>query len=93
MWMSNYTDEATFDEFGQDADVEGHVEKIRKSYLGVAGEADSGYGIDPVLFMLAALDVAGGFMGSTPGPSQFCPLPNSAGYAIFGWQREIRHHG
>jgi transposase len=21
------------------------------------------------------------------------PLPNSAGYAIFGWQREIRHHG
>jgi dienelactone hydrolase len=40
MWMSNYTDEARFDEFVKTLTWEGHVEKIRKPYLVVAGEAD-----------------------------------------------------
>src|SRR5438270_2565664 len=40
MWMSNYTDEAKFDEFVKTLTWEGHVEKIRKPYLVVAGEAD-----------------------------------------------------
>ena len=40
MWMSNYTDEAKFDQFAKTLTWEGHVEKIRKPYLVVAGEAD-----------------------------------------------------
>jgi len=40
MWMSNYTDEAKFDEFAKTLTWEGHVEKIRKPYLVIAGEAD-----------------------------------------------------
>jgi len=40
MWMSNYTDEAKFNEFAKTLTWEGHVEKIRKPYLVVAGEAD-----------------------------------------------------
>jgi len=40
MWMSNYTDEAKFDEFAKTLTWEGHVEKIRQPYLVVAGEAD-----------------------------------------------------
>ena len=40
MWMSNYTDEAKFDEFVKTLTWEGHVEKIRSPYLVVAGEAD-----------------------------------------------------
>ena len=40
MWMSNYTDETKFDEFVKTLTWEGHVEKIRKPYLVVAGEAD-----------------------------------------------------
>jgi alpha-beta hydrolase superfamily lysophospholipase len=40
MWMSNYTDETKFNEFVQTLTWEGHVEKIRKPYLVVAGEAD-----------------------------------------------------
>jgi dienelactone hydrolase len=40
MWMSNFTDEAKFDEFVKTLTWEGHAEKIRKPYLVVAGEAD-----------------------------------------------------
>src|SRR5262245_13214766 len=40
MWMSNYTDEAKFDEFAKTLTWEGQVEKIRTAYLVVAGEAD-----------------------------------------------------
>jgi alpha-beta hydrolase superfamily lysophospholipase len=40
MWMSNYTDEAKFDEFAKTLTWEGHAEKIRTPYLVVAGEAD-----------------------------------------------------
>jgi dipeptidyl aminopeptidase/acylaminoacyl peptidase len=40
MWMSNYTDEAKFDDFVKTLTWEGHVEKIRNPYLVVAGEAD-----------------------------------------------------
>jgi dienelactone hydrolase len=40
MWMSNYTDEAKFDAFAKTLTWEGHAEKIRTSYLVVAGEAD-----------------------------------------------------
>jgi dienelactone hydrolase len=40
MWMSNYTDEAKFDEFVKTLTWEGHAEKFSKPYLVVAGEAD-----------------------------------------------------
>jgi len=40
MWMSNFTDEAKFNEFAKTLTWEGHVEKIRTPYLVVAGEAD-----------------------------------------------------
>jgi len=40
MWMSNYTDEAKFDEFVKTLTWEGHAEKIRTPYLVLAGEAD-----------------------------------------------------
>jgi len=40
MWMANYTDEGKFNEFAKTLTWEGHVEKIRKPYLVVAGEAD-----------------------------------------------------
>jgi alpha-beta hydrolase superfamily lysophospholipase len=40
MWMSNYTDETKFNEFVKTLTWEGHVEKIRRPYLVVAGEAD-----------------------------------------------------
>jgi dienelactone hydrolase len=40
MWMSNFTDEAKFDEFVKTLTWEGHAEKISKPYLVVAGEAD-----------------------------------------------------
>ncbi|HEU5274933.1 MAG TPA: CocE/NonD family hydrolase [Xanthobacteraceae bacterium] len=40
MWMSNYTDEAKFDDFVKTLTWEGHVDKIRNPYLVVAGEAD-----------------------------------------------------
>ncbi|MBV8747860.1 MAG: alpha/beta hydrolase [Xanthobacteraceae bacterium] len=40
MWMSNFTDEAKFDEFVKTLTWEGHAEKINKPYLVVAGEAD-----------------------------------------------------
>ncbi|MFL6798603.1 MAG: alpha/beta hydrolase family protein [Xanthobacteraceae bacterium] len=40
MWMSNSTDEEKFDAFAKGLTWEGHVEKIRRPYLVVAGEAD-----------------------------------------------------
>ena len=40
MWMSNFTDEAKFDTFIKTLTWEGHVEKIKRPYLVVAGEAD-----------------------------------------------------
>jgi len=40
MYMSDYTDEAAFDEFCRTLTWEGHAEKIRVPYLCVAGEAD-----------------------------------------------------
>jgi dienelactone hydrolase len=40
MWMSNFSEEAKFDEFVKTLTWEGHVEKIRSPYLVVAGEAD-----------------------------------------------------
>jgi dienelactone hydrolase len=40
MWMSNFSDEAKFDEFVKTLTWEGHVDKIKSPYLVVAGEAD-----------------------------------------------------
>jgi dienelactone hydrolase len=40
MWMSNYDDEAKFDEFVKTLTWEGHAERIRSPYIVVAGEAD-----------------------------------------------------
>jgi esterase/lipase len=40
MWMSNFTDEAKFDDFVKTLTWEGHVDKIKTPYLVVAGEAD-----------------------------------------------------
>lgn len=40
MWMSNFTDEAKFDDFVKTLTWEGHVDKIKAPYLVVAGEAD-----------------------------------------------------
>ncbi len=40
MWMSNYTDEAKFDDFIKTLTWEGQVEKIRTPFMVVAGEAD-----------------------------------------------------
>jgi alpha-beta hydrolase superfamily lysophospholipase len=40
MWMSNYADEAKFDEFVKSLTWKGHAERIRSPYLVVAGEAD-----------------------------------------------------
>lgn len=40
MWMSNYTDEARFDEFRQTLTWDGHAQKIRAPYMVIAGEAD-----------------------------------------------------
>ena len=40
MYMSGYTDEATFDKFRQSLTWEGHADKIRKPYLCLSGEFD-----------------------------------------------------
>ena len=40
MFMSNYTDEAKFDEFRKTLTWEGHAEKIKVPFLCIAGEAD-----------------------------------------------------
>src|SRR5262249_9606739 len=39
-WMSNFTDEAKFNEFVKTLTWEGHVDKLRSPYLVLAGEAD-----------------------------------------------------
>ena len=41
MWMSNFTDEAKFDEFVKTLTWEGHAEKVRAPYLCLAGESDN----------------------------------------------------
>ncbi len=40
MWMSNFTDEARFDDFVRTLTWEGHADRIKSPYLVVAGEAD-----------------------------------------------------
>ncbi len=40
MWMSNYTDEAKFDDFRQTLSWKGHAERIKVPYMVIAGEAD-----------------------------------------------------
>jgi dipeptidyl aminopeptidase/acylaminoacyl peptidase len=40
MWMSGYSDEASFDAFCKTLTWEGHAEKLRAPYLCVAGESD-----------------------------------------------------
>ncbi len=40
MWMSNFDDEAAFDEFRKTITWEGSAEKIKMPYLAMAGEAD-----------------------------------------------------
>ena len=40
MWMSNFTDEAKFDEFAKTLTWEGHAERIRTPFLVICGEAD-----------------------------------------------------
>ena len=40
MWMSNFSDEAKFDDFVKTLTWEGHADKIKSPYLVVAGEAD-----------------------------------------------------
>ncbi len=40
MWMSNFTDEAKFDEFAKTLSWEGHAQKIARPYMVVAGQAD-----------------------------------------------------
>jgi dienelactone hydrolase len=40
MWMSNFDDEAAFDEFRKTITWQGHVENIKSPYLAIAGEAD-----------------------------------------------------
>jgi alpha-beta hydrolase superfamily lysophospholipase len=40
MWMSNFTDEAKFDEFRKTITWEGSAEKIKVPYLAMAGESD-----------------------------------------------------
>jgi alpha-beta hydrolase superfamily lysophospholipase len=40
MYMSGYTDEAAFDRFREGLTWEGHAQKIRASYLCLAGESD-----------------------------------------------------
>jgi len=41
MYMANYTDEAAFDEFRNTLTWEGQAEKVRASYLCMAGESDN----------------------------------------------------
>lgn len=55
MWMSNFTDEAKFDEFVKTLTWEGHVEKIKRPYLVVAGEADELSPLDQTERMIHAM--------------------------------------
>jgi alpha-beta hydrolase superfamily lysophospholipase len=47
MYMSDYTDEAAFDEFCKTLTWEGHASNIRVPYLCVAGEADE---LSPLIY-------------------------------------------
>jgi dienelactone hydrolase len=67
MWMSNFTDEAKFDEFVKTLTWEGHVEKIRKPYLVVAGEADE----------LSPLEFTERMIASMTGPRQLVVYADS----------------
>jgi dienelactone hydrolase len=67
MWMSNFTDEAKFDEFVKTLTWEGHAEKIRKPYLVVAGEADE----------LSPLEYTERMIGSMTGPRQLVVYADS----------------
>ena len=55
MWMSNFTDEAKFDEFRQTMTWQGHAEKIRSPYLVLAGEADELCPLEFTEQMIAAM--------------------------------------
>jgi dienelactone hydrolase len=55
MYMSGFTNEAKFDEFRKTLTWEGHAEKIRCSYLCVAGEADELSPLAEVERMVSAL--------------------------------------
>jgi len=67
MWMSNFTDEAKFDEFAKTLTWEGHVDKIRTPYLVVAGEADE----------LSPLEFAERMIGTMTGPRQLVVYADS----------------
>ncbi len=60
MWMSNFTDEAKFNEFVKTLTWEGHVEKLRSPYLVLAGEADE----------LSPLEHTERMIGTMKGPRQ-----------------------
>jgi hypothetical protein len=57
MYMSNFTDEASFDAFRKTLTWEGHVEKIRAPYLCVAGEAEELSPLEHTERLMAALTV------------------------------------
>ncbi|MBM3608235.1 MAG: alpha/beta hydrolase [Alphaproteobacteria bacterium] len=56
MFMSNYVDEADFDEFRQTISWVGHAERIRAPFLCLAGEADELSPLSNVEAMFAAMD-------------------------------------
>jgi dienelactone hydrolase len=56
MYMSNFSDEAAFDEFRKTLTWEGHVEKIRAPYLCVAGEAEELSPLEHTERLMARLD-------------------------------------
>ena len=60
MWMSNYTDEAKFDQFRKSLTWEGHAEKIKVPYLCVAGEAEE----------ISPLEYTDKMFSVLPGPKQ-----------------------
>jgi dienelactone hydrolase len=60
MFMSDYTDEASFDEFRKTLTWEGKAEKIKMPYLCLAGEADE----------LSPLQWADRLMATMPAPKQ-----------------------
>ena len=57
MWMSNFTDEAKFDEFRKSITWEGSAEKIRVPYLAMAGESDE---LSPLRFTEAMFETMKG---------------------------------
>ena len=56
MFMSNYTDEADFDEFRQTISWKGHAEKIAAPFLCLVGEADELSPLHNVETMFAAME-------------------------------------